>query len=85
MLDTVRVMTNKTLTLTGLLALSGIALANGFMGDNPPSRIPIPARDYSARVTDHGGTEIKVDRVSWNGEVFLYGNLGSAQVTLRPV
>ena len=39
------------------LAISGAALAppafsNGFGGDSPPARIPIPARDYSAIVED---------------------------------
>lgn len=59
-----------------------VAHATGFGGDNPPSRIPIPAREFKARVEDHGGTVVEVDRVTYNGEVFLYGKLGLAQVTL---
>lgn len=67
---------------TLILLLPPLAWATGFGGDAPPSRIPIPARDFSARVVDNGGTEMVVDRVSYNGEVFLYGNIGAAQVTI---
>lgn len=63
-------------------ALPVVAQATGFGGDNPPSRIPVPAREFSARVEDQGGVVTGVDRVSYNGEVFLYGTLGLAQVTL---
>lgn len=59
-----------------------VAWATGFGSDAPPSRIPIPARDFSATVEDHGGTQMQVDRVSYNGEVFLYGQIGAAQVTV---
>jgi hypothetical protein len=73
-------------TLTALLGFAliapALALATGFGSDNPPSRIPIPAKDFSARVEDHGGTVVSVDRVTWNGEVFLYGTIGAAQVTV---
>lgn len=58
------------------------ALATGFGSDAPPSRIPIPARDYKVTVEDHGGTVLEVDRVTFNGEVFLYGSIGAAQVTV---
>jgi len=64
------------------LVLPGLAVATGFGGDSPPSRIPIPAHDFSATVEDHGGVVVEVDRVSYNGEVFLYGTLGAAQLTI---
>lgn len=71
------------LLLTATLLVGGsFALANGFGGDNPPSRIPVPARDFSATVVDKGGTVAEVSKVTWNGEVFVYGNLGDAQVTV---
>lgn len=69
------------LVLVALL-VPAVVQATGFGGDNPPSRIPVPAREFSARVEDHGGVAVDVDRVSYNGEVFLYGTLGLAQVTL---
>lgn len=72
----------QLLVLAGALAAPAIAVATGFGGDNPPSRIPVPARDFSASVEDHGGVVVDVDRVTWNGEVFLYGTIGAAQVTV---
>ena len=74
--------TRRLLLIPAALAVAGVALATGFGGDNPPSRIPIPARDFSATVEDHGGVQVTVDRVSWKGEIFLYGTLGAAQITL---
>jgi hypothetical protein len=66
-----------------LLAAAGpVAWAAGFGSDSPPSRIPTPARDFRMVVEDHGGTVIEVTKASFNGEVFLYGTLGSAQVTV---
>ena len=74
--------TRPLLLLVPLLAAPALAWATGFGSDAPPSRIPIPARDFSATVEDHGGVSMKVDRVSYNGEVFLYGEIGAAQVTI---
>lgn len=70
------------LVLIPLIACPVVAWATGFGSDAPPSRIPIPARDFSATVEDHGGVTMQVDRVSYNGEVFLYGEIGAAQVTI---
>jgi hypothetical protein len=67
--------------LVGLLA-APLALATGFGSNNPPSRIPVPAKVFSATVEDRGGTSLHVTRVSYNGEVFLYGTIGAAQVTV---
>jgi len=76
-------MNRRALTLLAFaLVLPAVVYATGFGGDSPPSRIPIPARDFSAQVEDHGGVTVDVERVSYNGEVFLYGTLGMAQVTL---
>jgi hypothetical protein len=66
-----------------LLLFSGGVLANGLGGgDVPPARIPIPARDFKAIVEDQQGTRVEVTQASWNGEVFLYGNVGEGQVTV---
>jgi hypothetical protein len=59
------------------------ALANGLGGsDAPPARIPVPARDVKATVEDLSGTRVEVTRLTWNGEVFVYGQLGLAQATV---
>lgn len=52
------------------------------LGGDAPSRIPVPARDYTASVEDAAGVEQTLTRVTFNGEVFFYGTLGDAQVTI---
>lgn len=64
------------------LALGTAATAGGIMGTDAPSRIPVPARDFTATVEDTSGTVVTVQKATWNGEVFIYGNLGEAQVTI---
>lgn len=57
-------------------------LATGIGGDSPPTRIPVPAREFSATVEDLSGVTTTLTKVSLNGEVYLYGTLGEAQVTI---
>lgn len=64
------------------LCFGGIALANGMGGDSPPARIPIPAKVFSASFEDKTGVVVQASRVTFNGEVFVYGTLGEAQVTV---
>lgn len=71
-----------SILLALVCTLPVLAWATGFGSDAPPSRIPIPARDFSATIEDVGGTTMEVDRISYNGEVFLYGQIGAAQVTI---
>lgn len=70
-----------------LLALgsAGAALGNGFAGmgdDAPPARIPVPARDFRAVLTDQAGVTVEVDKATFDGEVFVYGLLGAGQATV---
>jgi hypothetical protein len=67
--------------LGGMIAAAP-SQANGLTGSDAPSRIPIPARDFSAIVEDQSGTRLAVSQVTYNGEVFLYGNFGAGQVTV---
>ncbi len=71
-----------SIVLVGLALLPAVAIATGFGSDNPPSRIPVPARNFAATVEDHGGVVVEVERVTWNGEIFFYGTIGAAQVTV---
>jgi hypothetical protein len=68
--------------VAGAVAWVGVAGATGFGGDSPPARIPVPAKVYQATVEDRTGNRLTLQRVSWNGEVFVYGELGAAQVTV---
>lgn len=58
-----------------------VVLATGF-GDDPPTRIPVPARVFEATVEDISGTSVAVTRISLNGEVFLYGTMGEGQLSI---
>lgn len=66
--------------VTGLVA--GPVLAGGFGSGAPPSRIPIPAKVFHATVEDLSGTRVAVTEVTYNGEVFVYGNVGEGQATV---
>jgi hypothetical protein len=68
--------------IAGLLAGAPV-LANGFGASGaPPGRIPIPARDYRATVVDNADVSVEVTQVTYNGEVYLYGQLGEGKVTV---
>lgn len=75
-------------SVVGLVAAIGVlagaqALANGFgSSDAPPSRIPVPAKDVMGTIEDLSGTRIDLTKLTWNGEVFVYGKLGLAQATI---
>jgi hypothetical protein len=56
--------------------------AGGIMGGDAPSRIPVPARSFSATFEDVSGTSIQTTRVTFDGEVFVHGRIGEAQVTV---
>ena len=72
----------RTSLLSVLLLLAAPAVAGLFGGNDAPGRIPVPARDFSAVVEDRGGVRTELQRVSYDGEVYLFGTLGAAQVTV---
>lgn len=67
---------------TLLLLLVASPASAGLFGSDAPGRIPVPARDVSAEVEDVGGTRTSLTRFTFDGEVYLYGNLGHALVTV---
>ena len=74
----------RLLAVVALLAvlLASPPVAAGLFGGGPPARIPIPARVYRAEVEDRGGTVLRITKASFDGEVFLFGTIGEAQVTV---
>lgn len=72
--------------MRGPFLLLGLLLAvpasAGLFGTDAPGRIPIPARLFTVEVQDVGGTSLRVERTSFDGEVFVYGTVGLAQVTV---
>jgi hypothetical protein len=74
-------------SLVALVVAAGLGavtpvLAGGFMGSDAPSRIPVPARSFVATFEDVGGTTVQASRVTFDGEVFVHGLFGAAQVTV---
>ena len=65
-----------------VLMLAMPAWAGLFGGNEAPRRIPVPARDFSAVVLDEAGVRTELDRVTLDGEVFLFGAHGKAQVAV---
>lgn len=65
-----------------LLASLAAPAHAGLFGSDAPGRIPVPARVFSAEVEDVGGTVVRIDRVTFDGEVYVFGTLGKAQVTV---
>lgn len=64
------------------LAVAGGAWATGITGSDAPSRIPVPAEVHAATVYDRTGAAVDVTRVTFNGEIFLYGAVGDGTATI---
>lgn len=54
----------------------------GLFGSDAPGRIPVPARIFTVEIEDTGGTSVRIERATFDGEVFVYGMVGLAQVTV---
>lgn len=72
----------RRLLLCVALTVPVAAFATGFGGDDPPTRIPVPAKIHAATVEDISGAAVEVTRISYNGEVNLYGLVGEGQVAI---
>lgn len=69
--------------LVAFLALA--APAAGFamsLGGDTPTRIPVPSAEFKATVEDVSGTVMEVSHVTFDGEVYLAGTVGEAQVAV---
>lgn len=64
-----------------LLALAAPAWA-GLFGSDAPGRIPVPAQEFRLRVEDRAGVVLDIERATFDGEVYLFGTVGLAQVTV---
>ncbi len=74
------------LVLVGSVALMTVggatALAGGITGTDAPARVPVPAAEFTATISDSAGVDVTLTRVTYNGEVFFYGALGAGSVTV---
>ncbi len=73
--------TARWLLTTLLLVLAAPAWA-GLFGTDAPGRIPVPAQEFRARVEDRAGVVLEIERATFDGEVYLFGTVGLAQVTV---
>jgi hypothetical protein len=64
---------------SSLLFLMGMG---GLGGPGPVEKIPVPAKNFNARVIDHQGVQTSLSQVSFEGNVFLVGKRGDAIVTI---
>jgi hypothetical protein len=71
----------KRLLLLIAILIPGPAAA-GLFGSDAPGRIPVPARLFAADIEDVDGVTLHVGRLTFDGEVFLFGTVGRAQVTV---
>lgn len=72
----------RSLLVAAVLVAPSLALAMGFGGTDAPTRIPVPARSFSATVEDLSGTVVEVTDVSFDGEVHITGMVGDGQVAI---
>lgn len=68
--------------IVAVFALTAPAHATGMMGNDAPSRIPVPAKVFSATVEDAAGVTMDLNRVTFNGEVFIYGRIGEGTASV---
>jgi len=52
------------------------------MGRAPGPDIPVPDRNFTARVEDDQGISTKISQISWNGETYFSGLRGKGAVTI---
>jgi len=64
---------------SSLLFLMGMG---GLGGPGPVEKIPVPTKNFNARVIDHQGVQTSLSQVSFEGNVFLVGKRGDATVTI---
>jgi hypothetical protein len=64
---------------SSLLLLMGMG---GFGGPGPVEKIPVPTKNFNARIIDRQGVQTSLSQVSFEGNVFLVGKRGDATVTI---
>ena len=54
----------------------------GLGGPAPVEKVPVPEKNFNARLLDHQGVQTSLSQVSFEGKVFLVGKRGDATVTI---
>jgi hypothetical protein len=72
----------RSVRLLAAAALGAASLGLGGGGGVKPGKVPIPARNFTAEVTDRQGVVTRTSRVSCEGEVFFAGKRGETTLTV---
>lgn len=72
----------RSVRLLAAAVLGAASLGLGGGGGVKPGKVPIPARNFTAEVTDRQGVVTRTSRVSCGGEVFLAGKRGETTLTV---
>ena len=83
MFDALRLRTCAAILSLGLLSsIPGVSHGMGFGDDSPDTRIPEPSISYRVLVRDSDLNEFEVVRASFDGHIYLTGELGKAKVSV---
>jgi len=69
----------SAIIFSSLLFLMGMGELGG---SAPADKIPVPEKNFSARVLDRQGIQTSLSEFSFGGKVFLVGKRGSATITI---
>ncbi len=75
-------MLRRALFAFALVALALPLLGMGGRGVEGFTSIPVPEKNYSAKVTDKNGVSVEVSMFSWEGQVYLGGYRGKGAFTV---
>lgn len=70
----------RPLLLAALLGAASLGL--GGTGGSTPGKVPTPARNFGAEVTDRAGVVTRATQVSCGGETFVVGKRGESTLTV---
>lgn len=70
----------KRMLAVGALGLASLGL--GGTGGATPGKVPVPARNFGAEVTDRQGVVTRATQVSCGGEIFVVGKRGETTLTV---
>lgn len=75
-------MVRRSTLVALVLTVPVVAWGMGFGGGDAPTRIPVPAEDFSATVEDLSGTTVEVTDLTFDGEVHVAGRMGEGTVAV---
>ncbi len=72
----------KFFVILCMLFVMPLVMGMGTISGGPTHKIPTPATNFSATITDSQGVTTKVTQISFDGKVYLTGYRGNATVTV---